>query len=339
MAFFIYSFFTILSGCAGPNTPFGSLHRPHKGVAHRGPASAELPKALSIDFSPEAQIYHKNFDLTIHVQDQRGIESIKQIKLYYNGREVQRIGFQKIKWDLSKGPTKAVLRIPSLKLPSHLKHNLSVRYKRGSKTYEKKLKKPQCQISKGAINLKRSAELIQNDHMIKMIELLAKKQNLSPRFIIALAAQQSGLDSHYVGAEQRLGLMQIKTSEALPLADHKDQKNWSSYPEIDQESRIGLYVKVMLGLINEKNEWRLDPEKSLLVGMQYLKNLQHFWRNSSSYQRQDLILASYYLGPDKVSKIHKAMGANWKESDELSAVLPKIREVKAHCFELSVASL
>lgn len=325
-----------LSSCAGPHSPFGAIEdHPKKDELLRVPAAttAELPPELSINFGPENLIYHKNFELTINVSDQEGIKELGQIAVTYNGREVQ-----KGEWTLSNDHKEAQLKIPDLKFPSHLKHNLSVQYTKDSKVYTKKLHPPQCQMLSEE-RLKSLGQFAEDEHMIRMVELIAKKHGLSPSFIVALVAQQSGFDPEYVGSEQRLGLMQIKTSDSFILSNQKNQRTWPSYPEIDQESRLGLYTKIMLGLINRNNEWRLDPEKALKGGLQYLKKLETFWSEHPAKERKDLVLASYYTGPYKVLKVYNSMGNNWKKSREMASVIPKIKEVQSHCFELSNASL
>jgi|GEM_PF-4464604 hypothetical protein len=329
----------LTSGCAGPTSPFGAVEKDSKEkLSQREPASLELPKGLEISFSPGRQIYHRKFDLVIHVKDLKGINDVGNFELFYNGKEVQSLLNKEFEWTISENSQRAKLTIKDIKLPVGKNHELNLKYKKDSKTYVKEFLPPDCKmISSERIE---NVENFQKDlHMLRMVELMAKKQDVSPSFLAALVAQQSGFNPYYVGAEQRLGLMQIRTLDSFLLTNIKDQKEWPSYPEIDQMSDIGLYTKVLLGLINSQNEWRLDAEKSLRGGIEYLKRLEDFWKKNLTQERNDLILASYYSSPHKVLKSYNAAGKSWKDSDEIASVIPKLKAVKSYCYEFSHASL
>src|SRR4029079_16070048 len=103
------------------------------------------------------------------------------------------------------------------------------------------------------------------------------------------------------------GLTQITSSSEAEVV--KVKAKFPRYPGIGDMSLLDLKLDIVRGKINEDNEWRLNPIRSIEGGVTYLNYLTDYWNRPEKRNLvakaldtkgpvpSDIILASYNSGP------------------------------------------
>ena len=105
---------------------------------------------------------------------------------------------------------------------------------------------------------------------------------------------------------------------------------------------------ILSGSINRKNEWRLDPRRSIEGGVAFVKYLTEYWldeKNRAELSPEQLrpnnftqiILASYNAGAARVKRSVKKYGDDLLETGEVSKLRSYTNKILSYCYHFSDA--
>jgi membrane-bound lytic murein transglycosylase MltF len=168
---------------------------------------------------------------------------------------------------------------------------------------------------------------------------VAKFRNINPILLASLVAQESSFNPKAVSIARAVGLTQV-----TPIADHDIRSidpTLKSYPHSSKLTYLDLKYKIFRGIINEKNDWRLNEEKSLEGGAIYLEWLKGYWTNQknkeflsrylTNIKETDIILASYNSGATRVRNNIIRLKNNWLQSNQLGEAKKYVYNIKSYC--------
>lgn len=374
---------TLLS-CAGPMSPFGSnapgpsdilgsmsSEKSLEDQASREVASMsyvidlnnQVHPEVTVTFYPEVQLFHRSTDWKVEVFDEKGIPANSVIRLLYKGEDitdqVKKIG----RLMASEDQTKMSLSIDGLSFPAGKEHDIALIYQRTpyavqletnpqtNNTFYRKYHPALCQLKKQD-SLKNFGLFAKHEETLEMIERISFKEKTNPALMAGLVAQESGFDPRAVSWAKALGLTQVTSIAEEHILN--DEKDWPSFPGIHQMNHLQVKSLVMLGKINKKNEWRLDREKSIIGGIDYLNYLEDYWTRPQNWNTleqsmnsvqidQDLltqvILASYHSGAYRVKRAIASDADLWLSSDQLKGARFYVQKVSSYCHDFSTEYL
>ena len=180
---------------------------------------------------------------------------------------------------------------------------------------------------------------------VESINDLAGESKINASFFAGLIAQESSFDPNAVSSAKAIGLTQItKVAEDEII---KDFPNFPRHPKINAISLPYLKTLIMLGNINQKNEWRLDPEYSMQGGISYLRYLDNYWHKPQNLEMvksvyvdtdqglTDVIMASYNSGASRVKRALETKGYNWINDEELGEAKKYVGRVSSYCYHFA----
>lgn len=330
-----------LSSCAGPTTPFGSnvfISNDYEVPKSSNMGQSEMIKMESF---PEKKIYHSNFNLKIKIKNPYGFKPNFRYQIVYNGHLLNR-WWKSETIELNKNKTEAIISFQNLSLLPGLRNNIQFLYyeSENSDPIVYAFSGPECSIT--------NYQMIGETHpfelkssFLETIEAKSKENHINPSLLAALVAQESSFNAKAVSTSRAVGLTQV-----TPLADsdiRMQKKEWESYPNSSKLSYINLKYKIYTGVINDKNDWRLDKNKSVEGGAIYLNQLQEFWNSEhnlnflhnhfESIPMTEIILASYNSGPTRVKRNIKKLKKDWIWSQELNEARKYVMNIKSYCYQ------
>lgn len=366
----------ILFSCAGPMSPFGaSAPRPfssvHEKETERSLASESAiidlnrqvhPEVL-ITFYPEVQLFHRSMDWKVEIFDEQGIPANSSIRLIYRGEDITSQLKKVARWVASEDQRKLSIIINGLSFPAGKEHDIGLVYQRTphltqlsstpreNNIFFRQYHRARCQLKKHD-SLKNFGQFKKHEHILELIEKIALKENTNPGLMAGLVAQESAFNPRAVSWAKAIGLTQVTSvAESHILENSKD---WPSFPGIDQMNHLQLRSHVLSGKINKHNEWRLDKEKSLLGGIQYLHYLEDYWTRPMNWNTLEeqipsnlidqelltqVILASYHSGAFRVKRAISSEGPKWLASDHLKGARFYVQKVTSYCHDFSTEYL
>jgi hypothetical protein len=330
--------------CAGPTTPFGAelFHQKRfDAIKTRSVASSFsfLEDKIQITSSPKTKLFHKPYDLSFIIKNPRGLKQPFQYNILYNGQIIERwLKTEEIQFN--KDHTEATITFKGIRLKPELTNNITFLY------YDKEnhaplfydLTSPECSLSRYT-KIKRINPFNEKQYLLKKMNKVAKDRDINPILLASLVAQESSFNPKAVSIARAVGLTQV-----TPIADHDIRSinpTLVSYPNTSKMSYLDLKYKIYKGIINEKNDWRLNEEKSLEGGAIYLEWLKNYWTNKqnkrflsrhlTNIKETDIILASYNSGATRVRKNIIKLKNRWLYSNQLGEAKKYVYNIKSYC--------
>ena len=194
--------------------------------------------------------------------------------------------------------------------------------------------KPKCNINE-IFTIQTLNPFNVDENYKNKIEQYAIKRNINPSLVSGLIASESSFNPKAVSYAKALGLTQVTN-----IAHKQLQANFPKW-NIDKRTTIfpAPVVKSLVNLkkITKKNDWRLDIDKSIEGGVEYLNYLVSYWRKSETAQRitsgekTNLILASYNFGPARIKSYFKKDRKNWLNNQRLKEAKKYTNKIKSYC--------
>ena len=358
----------LIASCAGPTHPWGnhgitlptqkfsqeSLEVNNKGIMSRIPQQVSR---ATIEFYPKKQNLTELSDFTIVIDNKEMIERDFKLQLFYNHYDVTDSWLKHSKVSYNSKYTKAKIEFKGLRLLADHDHEVLVKFQNDIYTAPNyyKFEEPQCDLSSYS-PLKGVPPFEVDEQLTKSIEEIAKVNNVNPRFIAGLIAQESAFNPKAVSHAKAIGLTQVTNLAQTHVLEEKNL--WPTNTAIKKYSVPIIKTMILTGTINPKNEWRLNERQSIEGGITFLKYLEDYWTMPENRQliqkhygekmniMNDLILASYNSGAYRVKVALKKYGRSWKkESEQLNEARKYVKKVKSYCYHfekeapLSVAQM
>ena len=177
---------------------------------------------------------------------------------------------------------------------------------------------------------------------LTMIRQVASEADYNPSFLAGIVAQESGFNPNAISWAKAIGLTQITSLAEKDV--YQKVKTWPRYPGISHMPYLKIKAKVMLGEINHKKEWRLNPKKSIQGGAAYIDYLENYWalelnkellmtlQGDFEQNLSKVILASYNSGAFRVKTAMKKMGDDWMKHPKLKEAAKYVRKVSSYCY-------
>jgi hypothetical protein len=349
----------LLSACAGPSTPFGPisfqkwLAGAWSWVLSWSPEDEE--KAFAVKFTPDYQRFHRSGPLAIEVAPLNDQSLTPRVDVFYNDIDVTS-RFQVTNSKSDDGPRRTVLKFDDLRLPPSRFHKLEVRIRPSlfsPVVQVETLQRPRCQIDAAPTNSgpTPSNQKLTNTEgfrvpasLVTNLEAAATKSEINPAFLAGLIAQESSFNPRAVSWNRALGLTQMTNIAEQDILRHVEK--WPRFDGIEDLTFPQLKLKVWTKRINERNEWRLHPELSLKGGAHFLNRVERYWQKpekqkllvQSGSSMEDLVLASYNVGPAAVSQAIEDRGPHWLQDPEVGTPATKYMQlVQSYCLAFSAA--
>lgn len=344
----------LMVSCAGPTHPWGhhgfKLPPKQSEIPLQMRSLASLPTVKSqakINFYPRRQNFHQTTEFSLMIEDPEVIPGNAQLNLFYNGVNVTNSWLKKATALYNENHTLLTLTFHGLKLPADREHDILVRYQRKN-TAEVLMKPylgPTCSLADleplGTLNPFGEKEAAYRS----IIEGISSKEGVNPSLIAGLIAQESAFNPYAVSSAKAIGLTQVTDAASHHILEVN--QDFTAYPELGNYPVPLIKSMILAGTINKKNEWRLDPKKSVLGGIHYLKFVENYWLLPENhtvmlkhFQNEedildDLILASYNSGPYRVKKALRKRGKDWIQSPHLGEARKYVKRVKSYCYHFA----
>lgn len=360
-----------ISGCAGPTTPLGAiweLHPPTQdspplsqveeeedAAPHAAPARG-LASVLSfgrdrdpkIQFDPPHQVLHGPHALKVIVDDPLGVHEGYGFEVRYHGHDVTRSFLMQARIAKLDSGSRLTLEVPSVRLSPMTEHLIEVDYTNpeSGKHAFSRLKAPVCRAFESQA-IQSLDEFRPDPTLMQSIEAISRQMGFNPAFAAALIAQESAFNPRSVSLARALGLTQV-----TPVAEEEISgifTRWPRYPGLNGMPAPIVKWLVMRGEVNAKNEWRLNPERSIRGGLAFAQMLADRWLDSESFSkvswtggagggsadaevaRTKLILASYNSGYARVVQAINRYGAAWLTAPELKEARRYVNRIFSYC--------
>ncbi len=332
--------------CAGPFTPFGGINdlSPKAGAPELPPDGAGQ---ASISFFPPTQSWHAASELVVRAQGQ--FPTAPELRVFYNGREITNsLEDRWVQRPMSDG-TEFRLKDTFI-LPMETDHRLSFSFRPGpaSPWTTAELPAPGCLVSQ-SVPLRSMEEFKDKWQLLNRLEKIAQERSINPSFYAGLLAALSGLDSRVVGSSKELGPAQLGPAAATLV--EIGRPHWQRSKAVENVNPLTLKFLVSMGKVNGEQDWRLDEEKSLIGGADYLTKIRKFWEETDNMsiftqafgplenagqEYSDLVAASYVAGSSKVLDAVRTLGRNWGRASNLKTARRAVARARSYCKHFSV---
>lgn len=331
----------LLSGCAGPTSPFGAIDFFN---GDGGKLELSQSDTKGIEFNPGRQVLHGKADLKVRIVAENPIEKDHELSVSYNGRNVSKV-FGKHLTQYSEADKVVDVTFPSVRLRPDKKHEIALRFltskSNPAETLQAHFMPPECptvemQTVVTTEDFKPQEEILQ--HLHRMSNLYG----FNPAMLTGIIAQESGFNKKAISKARAVGLTQM-----TKLADDQIKTKIPTWPRDLRFTALPLWhleKKVEDGEITEKNDWRLDPYKSIEGGLLYLSYLRDYWRKPTNseliekYAGGDataVLLASYNSGAARVKAQLEQHNKRWMFSSELNEAFKYVNKVTSFCYHFS----
>lgn len=338
------------TGCAGPTSPFGALHS--LTLLSKTPTTngkmTDQSSPIQIRFLPKRQILHSKSDLIVEISDAKNIPQLQNVKVFFNSVDVTSTFIENV--EVKNRIKEKILEIEfkDLRLKLLDENNIKIGYTLGETTFLSQFQKPVCNFyDKKPINNIQGFRPPQE--YIFWMNDIAKKQHLNPSLLTGIIAQESSFNPKAISWVKAIGLTQMTQLAEEQIRVH--EKNWPQTRQISSLNYIQLKQKVSTGEINQDTEWRLDPQKSIVGGAEYVQYLHNYWQQT---ENQDLlsqipgdrqiilsqaILASYNSGPARVKNAIREDAKNWLQLPDMKEAFKYVQKVFSYCYHFSERSV
>jgi soluble lytic murein transglycosylase-like protein len=339
----------VLTSCAGPTTPFGGDIFISESFDIKKTSSSFLTKTIKFDFFPERQYYNSPYNLSIKIQDPNFDLTKFKYEIIYNHKKLNRWLKSEtiILPETKEDPIEIVFNNLSI-LPGNINEIAFLYYPSDSDSpVVHKLKVPECfknPLSKSFLSL--SPFNIKKD-LKSFINTKSREYNYNPSLIAALIAQESSFNNTAISKAWALGLTQV-----TPIA-HREikqvKKDWEIFPNFSKLPLKTIRSYLKDNTINENNDWRLNPNRSIEGGIIYLDYLTSYWKTPDKQEilhkafeenipEVDILLASYNSGAYRVKKSIQENGTEWLTKKNLHEARKYVMNIKSYCFSFNQGS-
>ncbi len=352
-------FLLFQAGCAGPTTPFGpvgeiSSELKQKSFNYVETSNEDLQERHSrlepqFHFSPKRLVLHEKRDFIITLHDPLMVTKESTIELYYNEVNLSQLLRRNGHWRFSEDGTQVQITLKDFRPHPRTENQIQFRYQRtpDSATITRDYLPPNCDLY-AMDPIRAHIPFDQADLYLKEIERQARESQINPALLAALVAQESSFNPKAFSKARAVGLTQITSlaeKEVLKM-EEKARRQWP------RDRRIASLpypvVKLMIGNdhITERQDWRLDPLKSLHGGIVYLNYVDDYWKSGpANLLRQtyfhksssmiDLLLASYNSGPARVKFALEKRGQNFLYDPSLREAKRYVDRIKSYCYHFA----
>ncbi len=299
----------------------------------------------SIEVWPPHQVLHKPSSIHLSIYDPSGDLEHHFFSVRYNGYDVTSsfLGQAKIKFHHKQ--RRIEMDNAFVRLPASEDHQIEFFYESSNGgaallNYEE----PVCYALRPQTIL-RTEGFDPPSSLIQQIENSSKQEGFNAAFVSSLIAEESGFNPRLVSWAKAIGLTQVThTAEAEVASAFPD---WPRYENISNLSVASLKLMIMSGAIYEGNEWRLNPQKSVIGGVHYTRILAEKWSSAANLAKiakifanselahSELILASYHSGYSRVQRALDLYGQDWIHSPDLTEARKYVRRVFSYCSAFS----
>lgn len=354
---------SILCSCAGPMNPFGAqsikmvlsdnneadLIQSSKNIVTKNNGELQVEKIdedITLEFYPPRQNWHDVHDIYIVVQSKYSDLYSENLKIFWNKKEITDSA-KSISEVFYKDTRNMIFKIKNMRLLAGKQNDISAYYKNidSSIIYSKQYEKPVCKINEDS-NIVHTEPFKVKSSFVKMVKKHAHQEKINPNLLIGLIAQESGFDPNAVSYAKAIGLTQVTNlANKHVILNHE---NFKSDNRIEKLPVPVVRAMIAMGKINAKNEWRLDKEKSIIGGIDYLKYLVTYWEGNTELIKRvygenvdreeiltDLILASYNSGPFRIKSRLIKDGVAWKNSKYITEARKYLGKIKSYCYHFS----
>tara|TARA_Y100000780_G_scaffold232570_1_gene266714 strand:- start:4083 stop:5234 length:1152 start_codon:yes stop_codon:yes gene_type:complete len=370
MPYLMMTLSSFVMSCAGPTHPFGhygtslpsekrvllplNSQEEVSGIEHRKRDEKKIqqlgriPQQQSMataDFYPKKQNLTELSEFTLVIDNKEIIERDYQINLFHNQYDVTDSWLRNSQITFNHQYTKMKIHFKGLKLLADTDHQILIRFQNDRFTEAQffRYSEPTCSMS-DLSELKKISPFDVNPQLVDAIDKISHQENINPRFIAGLIAQESAFNSKAVSHAKAIGLTQVTNLAQVHILQNK--KSWPTHDAIDEYSVPIIKTMILTGTINSKNEWRLNENLSIEGGITFLKYLEKYWlrpENRELIHRHygddinhvlnELILASYNSGAYRVKLALKKYGKRWrKDSDQLHEARKYVKKVNSYCY-------
>ncbi|MBE0616669.1 MAG: transglycosylase SLT domain-containing protein [Proteobacteria bacterium] len=274
---------SLVVGCVGPTTPLGAVERSAEGLeagagplASTGSGPAEEPARIL--FSPAYQQVHGPYTWHVVVVDPAAGDrpDPSHLRVFYNGLEVTSSARFQFRVDYRRAgePAREVLflEMPHLRLRPLDDHEIVVEYTTAQgRPLSARYPFPSLRDLQGEEELASTGPFAVEARVLEAVQEASRHYRINPVLLVALIAQESSFNPYALSKARALGLTQVthlaEKDIALAFPD------WPRYPGIQGFSRAKLR-RLIPKVVNGRNEWRLDPVKSVWGGAHYLAYLR-----------------------------------------------------------------
>lgn len=333
-----FSFTIIISSCAGPSDPFGSINHFTKVENQK----LNTNERVEISFFPSKQISHRSQELKVSIEDPEGIGRNHEINVQYNDHYLDKQFIKKAKKELSSDGKNLLINFGKIRLLPNRKNEIIVTYKRDDKSgiAAKQYFAPSCALNDYQV-VKSFEGFSEHKEVFDKIERFSRRRDINPSLISALIAQESSFNSSAVSWAKAVGLTQVTTVASEQIK--KQTREWPRHRAIASMSVPTLKWYISSNKINDKNEWRLNEDLSIKGGIEFLEYLVDYWNMPENHELlknsfnhnvpwSEIILASYNSGAYNVKKSIKHNGKDWLLSRNLKEARKYVGKINSYCF-------
>ncbi len=333
------------TGCAGPMTPFGAVQSLGSKASHLMDKILPARSSLSrLRFHPARQVLHTSTPFSIVIEDANGVPEDFELTLIYDGEDVSRQFLaQAERTYLDPLGRQLKLSTKYLRLQAGKENNVLAIYQRGpgAEKIVAQYLPPSCSAFESARELASVPDFDPSTAIIRTINKASSQKHLNPYFVAGLIAQESGFDPLAISGRKALGLTQITSASESEIVKGND--SWPRHPALKEMSLPSLRFAILRGKIHSGNEWRLNPELSIIGGVEYLNYISEYWHRpdkqillskdliASDVAFSEIMLASYNSGPARVSDAVSRRGPDWLNDAGLKEAKKYVRRVSSYC--------
>ncbi|MBT3979882.1 MAG: transglycosylase SLT domain-containing protein [Bacteriovoracaceae bacterium] len=339
-------------GCAGPMTPFGAYDIPQdqqssKSLKNQTQTSSIPPSYINV--YPEKLILHRPIDLRVVVNNPGGIDSEAQINITYNKKPIPKKYIKRSKKLISKDGKTLNLIFKNIRFIPGKFNKLEVSYTReDGQSFMKSVGPGHCSMYT-AQDIKHWEHFKVPDEIKGLIKSISKKEKYGASFLAALIAQESSFNPKAVSWSKAIGLTQV-TSIAEQEIFFKKKMRWPRYYRLNKLPVYFIKSYIKMGIINNHNEWRLNPKLSIEGGIRFLDYLNGYWSYRSNRKllektfknhaipKEQIILASYNSGAYRVKKAIELYGKDWALDPKLVEAKKYYQNILSYCYTFEKSS-
>ncbi|MCB0420017.1 MAG: transglycosylase SLT domain-containing protein [Bdellovibrionales bacterium] len=341
--------FSLLVACVGPATPFGSIDSLNvvKSEA-KGRSSMTTVDELQplIEFYPDRQVLHGYSQFAIRIQDPFQIADEHSLRVTYDGVDISERFLEGSTPVLEEGRRAITYKWDRLRLPPHRTNKIEFAYlnEKGQAKAYAEYELPDCNML-SVEKIRNTAPFTPHPKMISYLEYWGNEYSYSPTLVAGLVAQESAFNPQAVSWAKAVGLTQV-----TPLAADEISKKFEDWPRSKNIRRLPaslLKSWIRMGKISSEEDWRLDPERSIQGGYEYLRYLHSYWHKpvnsqvitsiygKSQERLTEVILASYNSGAYRVKSALKSLGPNYLMSGDLNEARVYVGKVSSYCYHFA----
>ena len=297
----------------------------------------QLDNDLTLRLKPDRQNLHDSHHLQLEVSTNNNQEIDKDdIVVIWNGIDISKSFSKTAKTNVFENKTLFTFR--DFSLPNNKLHEIEFYITHQGKNYYKNYEKPTCNIYEKNV-ITNTGKFKVDKSLINEITKSAYEHDINPSLLTGLIAAESSFKPRAVSSAKAIGLTQVTLLGHLEI-----QK---SFPDWKIDRRTKRYpasvVKTLIHLneIDANDDWRLNKEKSIRGGTNYLLYLKEYWEKKAlSYklgtsQMTNLILASYNSGAARVRKQLANKKSKWRDSKKLKEANKYINRISSYCYHFS----